>query len=85
MSYPHIVNGITYQRRAWTGGDTPRPDALIPEARNAFGGIRCQLYREQWREYVGYWYEAPGSDVRQTFWRRATYDAWRTITVYYGL
>ena len=71
-----IVGGISYQVYAWTGGDTP--DVLYRG--HTFMRIRGELYREQWADYVGYWFEAPGPDVRLTFWNRATLDAWRTVT-----
>lgn len=64
---------------AWTGGDTPAPGKLTPFYRNILESLRCQLYREQWADYVAYWHDAPGPDVRQTFWNRATHDAWRTL------
>mgnify|MGYP000688716015 CR=1 FL=1 len=70
---------LVYRVRAWTGGDAPQPGNLIPLYRRIFESIRCQLYREQWAVHVEYWYEAPGPDVRQTFWNRATHDAWRTL------
>jgi hypothetical protein len=76
MSRIITVAGIDYHVKSWTGGDTP--NVFLPL--HSFMRLRGELYREQWRDYVAYWYQAPGPDVRNTFWHRASCDAWRTLT-----
>ena len=72
---------LIYRVRAWTGGDAPRPGALVPLYRRIFESLRCQLYREYWAYYVGCWRTAPDADTRAIFWNRATHDAWRTLDI----
>lgn len=76
MSRVFTVDGKRYELKAWTGGDVP----TVFETGKAFIAVRGQLYREQWHDFVTYWYEAPGPDVRKVFWSRASSDAWRTVT-----
>lgn len=74
----------TYPRRAWTGGpfvlDPSRGGGYLRRPlQQAFLALTCAYYREQWRDYVNYWYDAPGPDVRQVFWHRAYHDARATM------
>lgn len=75
------IDGRTYHLHAWTGGEAPSD---LPLAwRSARRRIRGELYREQWRDWVQYWGDTPNAAVRDTFWRRADADAYRTVTEYW--
>ena len=84
MNKAFSFQGQTYPMRAWTGGQPPSSGNLTPRTRDAFEHIRASLYREQWADYVAYWHDAPGPDVRSTFWTRASYDAWETVISHTG-
>lgn len=74
--------GNTYQRYAWTGGDTPRGQILTTE----FKQLRSAFFREYVGECGGLdlWKFADGTGTSCTerariFWSWANLDAWRTL------
>lgn len=63
---------------AWTGGSKPDRAAIRPGLRQDFGLLVRRLFREQVREYAGFWHDLP-LHVARVFWGRAIHDAWATI------
>jgi hypothetical protein len=83
MSYADqiTVNGKTYQRYAWTGGDTPRDDE---EKHNPdYAALVEWYYNEQVEDCGGLdLWECAGTSVedrKAIFRNRARLDAWRTF------
>jgi hypothetical protein len=63
-----------YERRAWTGGDCPRPwrETSLEER------LLCRvMFREQFAE-AGHRWGLVG-DAKRVFWNRARHDAFRTL------
>lgn len=85
MAYQHTwtIDGRSFARRSWSGGigltNQARPAHLSQDLYPAFRRVRGDLYREQWRDYVDYWGDAPTADTRAIFWNRAGHDAFSTV------
>jgi hypothetical protein len=63
-----------FERRAWTGGDPPKPWRETP----AHERLLCRaLFREQFAD-AGYRWGLVG-DAKRIFWNRARHDAFRTL------
>lgn len=73
--------GATYNRRAWTGGDSP--SHAERRSNSEFKQLRTAFYREQVAECggLGLWACAGTSVLERAriFWNRANGDAWRTL------
>lgn len=72
-----------YNRKAWTGGDTPKDDLLFSDAE--YLGLVKFFFREQLKECGGLdlWACAGTSalDRARIFWNRAKLDAYATLKV----
>jgi hypothetical protein len=63
-----------YERRAWTGGDRPKPWRHTPLAER----LLCRaLFREQFADAGCRW--GLVGDAKRIFWNRARHDAFRTL------
>jgi hypothetical protein len=63
-----------YERRAWTGGDAPKPWSATPVEEK----LLCRaFFREQFAD-AGHRWGLVG-DAKRIFWKRARYDAFRTL------
>jgi hypothetical protein len=71
--------GLTYNRRAWAGGDTPPKGHKCPE----FKALRAAFFRDYLSECGGLdLWECAGTsalDRARIFWGNSTLDAWRTL------
>lgn len=67
---------MTIPTVAWTGGDRP-PKHFKAEP---YLAKRKELFRSQLNDWVNYWGGVPAISIVRIFWRRATYDAWRSYT-----
>lgn len=77
-------DGKVWQRRTWTGGNTPSKAYLLnPKAIKQLRLLRAAFFRESLKECGGLdlWVCAGTSPLERAriFWKRATLDAWRTL------
>ncbi len=63
---------------AWTGGTAPDKTKLTPARCLDFEALTRCLFREQCREWVGFWFVPLPLAVARVFWGRARHDAWAT-------
>ena len=66
---------------AWTGG-SPVPK-WIKRSKCArgkeFRKLRSTLFRDQVRVFKDFWWDIPQVAILNTFWNRASLDAWASI------
>lgn len=78
------INGVKYERHAWTGGDTPPVRFRHP----VFKALRKAFFREHLSICGGLdlWECAGTSSLERAriFWNQATLDAWRTFQRHQG-
>lgn len=79
----HVAQ-LLANRRAWTGGDTPPRVWGNANRRRDWHLVRVVWFREQIREWAGFWREPVPLCVARIFWNRASLDAWRTMTEAWG-
>ncbi len=72
----------TPDKRAWTGGDTPRDHVggFRGALRNpAYRSTVRRFMREQLKDWNDFWADMPDPDTARIFAGRARLDAWRTL------
>lgn len=72
-----IIDGKSYQTRAWTGGKSHRSNKEIKK-NNVFKSIRHAIFAESLNDAKGY---IDTLDHVRTLWNRANADAFATLNL----